>query len=89
MIATEALPFLITMGTFTANDVQAQFGLTRADAMACLARLRKKGLIHTISRGGGATLSVYAMGPAPKPLTEWVPSLDMTRFLESLTATPR
>jgi len=84
--APEALPFIMWRDVVTSADVAERFGLTFQNAQAVIHRLKKKDLVHTVSRGGGATLSTYRYGPEPRPdRPDWVPQRDMTAFFVSMT----
>jgi hypothetical protein len=88
--ATTAIPFIMWRDTVTVADVAERFGLTFQNAQAAIHRLKKKDVIHTVTRGGGATLSVYRYGPTPIPdHPDWVPSRNMVDFLVSLTQANR
>ena len=84
MIATEALPFVRTRQRFTPLDIQSEFGLSLSDARAVIHQLFKRGEIHTVYRGGGSAVSVYALGPKPRAVPAWVPARDMTQLLSTL-----
>jgi len=84
--APEALPFIMWRDVVTSADVAERFGLTFQNAQAVIRRLKKKDLVHTASRGGGATLSTYRYGPEPRPdRPDWVPHKDMLNFLSSVS----
>jgi len=87
--ATDALPFMASVGKFSPPDLQDMFGLSAQQSRAVIHRLIKKDYIHAVARGGGAIHSVYAIGPRPVPVTRWKPEKDMTRFLVSMTQANR
>jgi predicted HTH transcriptional regulator len=83
--APTAIPFILWRGEVTAADVADRFNLTFRDAQSALHRLKKKDIIHTVSRGGGATLSTYRYGPQPRQeRPAWWPHRDMVVFLGSI-----